>query len=123
MQSSLPVRAPVAWTQLGACQDEDPEIFFPIAASGPALDQISTAKAICGGCAVRLPCLHYAAATKQDGIWGGTTADERRAMREQAARRSHEPTRPPAATNVARLPSPAGVGGRSAGADAGSAAR
>ncbi len=52
----------------GACQGKDPDIFFPIAARGPALDQISAAKAICDRCTVRLPCLHFAVATMQDGI-------------------------------------------------------
>jgi hypothetical protein len=33
----------------------------------------------------RQPCLHYAAATMQDGIWGGTTAEERRVLRRIAA--------------------------------------
>lgn len=81
MLSALPAPSPAGWMSQGACQGEDPEIFFPIATTGPALDQISAAKAICRRCAVRQPCLSYAAATMQDGIWGGTTRDERRALR------------------------------------------
>lgn len=69
------------WMTRGACQRADPELFFPIAATGPALHQVETAKAVCLGCAVRAPCLTYGLETRQDGIWGGTTWDERAAMR------------------------------------------
>lgn len=69
-----------AWMSRGACQAEDPEIFFPIAAIGPARDQATAAKAVCRRCPVQQPCLSYAVRTAQDGIWGGTTRDERRAL-------------------------------------------
>jgi WhiB family redox-sensing transcriptional regulator len=69
------------WMSRGACQRADPGLFFPVAATGPALRQISTAKAVCGRCAVRASCLSYALETRQDGIWGETTSDERRPMR------------------------------------------
>jgi WhiB family redox-sensing transcriptional regulator len=36
----------------GACPREDPELFFPIAAAGPALQQISAAKTVCSRCTV-----------------------------------------------------------------------
>ncbi len=72
------------WMARGACQREDPELFFPIAASGPGLLAIKAAKAVCQGCAVRVPCLSYGVQTRQDGIWGGTTAEERSAIRRQA---------------------------------------
>jgi WhiB family transcriptional regulator, redox-sensing transcriptional regulator len=69
-----------AWTSPGACQGEDPELFFPIASTSPFRDQINAAKAICGRCSELQMCLSYAVRTAQDGIWGGTTKDERRAM-------------------------------------------
>jgi WhiB family transcriptional regulator, redox-sensing transcriptional regulator len=65
------------WMSQGACRAEDPELFFPIAATGPASRQIRAAKAVCGRCAVRAPCLAYALETRPDGIWGGTTTEER----------------------------------------------
>jgi WhiB family redox-sensing transcriptional regulator len=66
------------WMSHGACRGEDPELFFPITAVGPALAQVSSAKAICGRCPVQANCLSYALVTGQeDGIWGGTTWKER----------------------------------------------
>ena len=80
-----PAAAPAApgdWMSLGACQDADPDLFFPIAFLGPAQQQIAQAKAICAACLVRTACLRYALETGQDaGIWGGTTEDERREIR------------------------------------------
>ncbi len=69
------------WMPRGACQGQDPELFFPIAANGPALAQVIAAKAVCFRCAVRAACLSYALATGQSGIWGGTTQEERHVMR------------------------------------------
>ncbi|HBW20187.1 MAG TPA: WhiB family transcriptional regulator [Actinobacteria bacterium] len=65
----------------GACRGEDPELFFPVTAAGPALAQVFAAKAVCFRCAVRAACLSYALVTGQAGIWGGTTQEERHAMR------------------------------------------
>ena len=69
------------WMARGACQSEDPELFFPISASGVGLDQVNAAKAVCRGCPVRAACLSFGVATRQDGIWGGTTSEERSAIR------------------------------------------
>jgi WhiB family redox-sensing transcriptional regulator len=73
------------WMSRGACQREDPEIFFPITANGPALEQINAAKRICLCCAVRAACLSFGLKTSQDGIWGGTTREERSAIRRRPA--------------------------------------
>jgi len=83
------------WMTRGACQRADPELFFPIAATGPALHQIDAAKAVCLDCAVRAACLSYGLETRQDGIWGGTTWDERAAMRKP---RTRDRARAPAMT-------------------------
>jgi WhiB family transcriptional regulator, redox-sensing transcriptional regulator len=72
--------ASCGWMSRGACQGEDPELFFPIAVEGPALHQASEAKEVCRRCAVCAMCLAYAVETRQAGIWGGTTWEERRAM-------------------------------------------
>ncbi|MGH3411190.1 MAG: WhiB family transcriptional regulator [Streptosporangiaceae bacterium] len=84
MLSSDAAAGSLGWMSRGACQGEDPELFFPIAANGAAVHQISAAKAVCRRCQVRAACLSYGLNTRQDGIWGGTTADERRAMRRQS---------------------------------------
>lgn len=62
--------ASCGWMSREACQGEDPELFFPVAAKGPALHQISEAKEVCRRCAVRAMCLAYAVETSQAGIWG-----------------------------------------------------
>jgi len=50
--------------------------------TGPALEQIETARRICGACGVRSECIEFALATNQEaGIWGGTTEEERRKLR------------------------------------------
>jgi WhiB family transcriptional regulator, redox-sensing transcriptional regulator len=60
----------------------DPELFFPVGNSGPALAQIAEAKAVCGRCPVVAECRDWAVqAGPVDGVWGGTTESERRAMR------------------------------------------
>lgn len=73
------VAASITWMPQGACQGEDPELFFP-AGQAPALRQVSAARAICRRCAVAAKCLTYAVETGQTGIWGGTTWEERRAL-------------------------------------------
>jgi WhiB family redox-sensing transcriptional regulator len=63
---------------LGACRSEDPELFFPAASAALASRQVRSAKAICARCPVQANCLSYALITGQDdGIWGGTTREER----------------------------------------------
>jgi WhiB family redox-sensing transcriptional regulator len=67
------------WRLQAACRQGDPERFFPVSASGPSLDQVTQAKAICAGCPVRRQCLAFALDTRQDhGVWGGTSEEERR---------------------------------------------
>ncbi|MDJ0342801.1 WhiB family transcriptional regulator [Streptomyces sp. H10-C2] len=69
-----------------ACENEDPELFFPIGNTGPALLQIEEAKAVCRRCRLRESCLQEALDSGMAGVWGGTSEDERRAMKRRAAR-------------------------------------
>lgn len=46
------------WMSYAACQDADPDLFFPITAAGPALYQIAEAKAVCARCPVLRDCLN-----------------------------------------------------------------
>jgi WhiB family redox-sensing transcriptional regulator len=69
------------WRHKSACRDEDPELFFPIGNTGPAVFQIEAAKKVCKTCTVVEPCLQWALETGQDsGVWGGLSEDERRAL-------------------------------------------
>jgi WhiB family transcriptional regulator, redox-sensing transcriptional regulator len=79
------------WRQHAACRREDPDLFFPIGASGPALLQTEQAKAVCRRCPVRGSCLEWAMETDQTlGVWGGLSETERRALKRRikAGRRS-----------------------------------
>ena len=78
------------WRNRAACRTEDPDLFFPIGTSGPALLQTEQAKAVCRRCPVREQCLQWALDTGQSiGVWGGTSETERRALKRRiAARRS-----------------------------------
>ena len=75
------------WRHHAACRDEDPELFFPIGNTGPALVQIDEAKRVCQRCAVMESCLQWALESGQDsGVWGGLGEDERRALKRRSAR-------------------------------------
>ena len=70
------------WRRQAACRDTDPDLFFPVGTTGPAIVQIENAKAVCRQCDAQAECLEYAIATNQDsGIWGGTSEEERRKLR------------------------------------------
>src|SRR5690606_15686267 len=75
------------WRHRSACLDEDPELFFPIGNTGPAILQIEEAKQVCRRCEVRELCLAWALEAGQDhGVWGGLSEDERRALKRRNAR-------------------------------------
>ncbi|MFD5878438.1 WhiB family transcriptional regulator [Streptomyces yangpuensis] len=101
------LEANAAWPQRScALTDElgtplvDPDLFHtPGAASEEA------AKAVCADCPLLLACRAYALGGtgwwESDGVWGGMTADERR-----AARRSHRKRRARAAAQGDERPAP-----------------
>src|SRR5215471_5931995 len=75
------------WRHRAICRDEDPELFFPIGNTGPALLQIEQAKTVCRRCPVVQDCLAWALESGQDaGVWGGLSEDERRALKRRNAR-------------------------------------
>ncbi|MBP2318627.1 WhiB family redox-sensing transcriptional regulator [Nesterenkonia lacusekhoensis] len=75
------------WRSRAECLDKDPELFFPVGNTGPALLQIEEAKSVCRRCPVMDTCLQWALETGQDsGVWGGMSEDERRALKRRAAR-------------------------------------
>ena len=48
------------WRGDVACRDADPDLFFPIGTTGPALRQMEEAKRICRVCPVQIQCLAWA---------------------------------------------------------------
>lgn len=74
--------ADYSWRKQAICRDTDPDLFFPVGTTGPAIEQIDSAKAVCNTCASKAPCLEFAMMTNQDsGVWGGTSEEERRKLR------------------------------------------
>jgi WhiB family redox-sensing transcriptional regulator len=72
---------PPAWHADAACKEHPEVAFFP-----PLGETAEAARAVCAGCLVRVECL--AAALEEpltQGVWGGTTVAERKAMRRAAA--------------------------------------
>jgi WhiB family redox-sensing transcriptional regulator len=75
------------WLTEARCRTEDPELFFPVGNTGPAVDQIEQAKSICRECKVSANCLEYAIKENQDsGIWGGLSEEERKSLKRRYAR-------------------------------------
>jgi WhiB family transcriptional regulator, redox-sensing transcriptional regulator len=75
------------WRLDAACREVDPELFFPEPGQAP---QAAAAKQVCADCAVRGPCLEAAvhgpqARDDHTGIFAGTTARDRVALRGRAS--------------------------------------
>lgn len=75
MSSPLP-GAGTNWRERSVCASVDPDLWFPDPGSSSA-----AAKRVCLGCEVRTDCLEYALEHGERGIWGGTTENQRRAIR------------------------------------------
>ncbi len=76
-----------SWRADAACRKMDPDLFFPIGTTGPAIEQIENAKALCRKCIAQMACLEYALAIHEEhGIWGGTTEEERRKIQKIRSR-------------------------------------
>jgi predicted GIY-YIG superfamily endonuclease len=87
-QKEVNMMQPKGWRSRAACrpgQDVDPELFFPLGDQfTPA--QLREAKAVCAKCPVKAECLAWAVSTGlTDGIAGGLTEAERRALRRKAS--------------------------------------
>lgn len=72
------------------CAEADPDSFFAKDDYDGIYSSLRTslvyeneraAKAICFNCPMRADCLTFAVKTGQQGIWGGTNENERRAIR------------------------------------------
>lgn len=75
------------WRHRAACRDEEPELFWPVGSTGPALLQIEEAKSVCRRCPEMETCLMWALETGQDqGVLGGMSEDERKSLKRRAVR-------------------------------------
>jgi WhiB family transcriptional regulator, redox-sensing transcriptional regulator len=93
------------WRDSAACRGADPELFFPLTEFGPSLQQIRHAKQICRVCQAQRACLAWALQHAiSEGIWGGSSGTERRAI---AADLNDRPAFPPRAPRA-----PSGTGGQ-----------
>ena len=78
-----------AWRLRALCVGEDPELFFPLVETDTATER---ARAVCRRCPVLVACRDWAVRHGEaDGIWGDTTASQRRAIR--GALRRDRPSR------------------------------
>jgi WhiB family transcriptional regulator, redox-sensing transcriptional regulator len=81
MAATLYNIAHATWMNDGACQDEDPDLFFPISVSDAGAEQVERALAVCDRCEVADFCLRYALKHYiKYGIWGGRTEQQRQSM-------------------------------------------
>lgn len=73
----------ISWMGRALCAQTDPDAFTPEHKRGAA-EQIALAKKVCRACGVQRPCLAWAITNDiEDGVWGGMTERERRALRKQ----------------------------------------
>jgi len=63
------------WMAGGACRDTPEVDFFP-----EEEQAAEPARAVCRACPVQAPCLAFAVEQAEMGVWGGTTALERRSI-------------------------------------------
>lgn len=85
-------------TMTPACRGQDTDLFFPTATTDPDSRtlQIAQAKAFCSRCPLLDPCREWALRqplARLVGIWGGTTATERKRLFREKRFESAEPYR------------------------------
>ena len=72
------------WREADACAHADPDLFFPISSTGRAWSRSRRLKRPAPGCPVRQACLEFALEHDlMNGIWGGTTPEDRLAWRHE----------------------------------------
>lgn len=85
----------LGWRARAACRDVDPDLFFPVAEHGPALEAAERrALSVCAVCPVLAACRSWAVVEQPHGIAGGLTEDERRRARRATPRRAGRAERP-----------------------------
>ena len=78
------IRNDELWQLKAACRGPQAAVFFPpsyFERKDEKLEREARAKAICGQCAVREPCLDFAVSSREPhGIWGGLNELERKSL-------------------------------------------
>lgn len=89
-----------AWADRAACRTHPTSTFYA-AGTGHSDETMRDAVQICAGCPVREECLQWSIAAGEiyDGIWGGATPRQRRALARQAGLRTFHPVRDRDATH------------------------
>lgn len=64
------------------CAQTDPELFFPVRSHQYEVS-LGYARMICQTCVFKSECYEYALYRDVDGVWGGTTPEERREARKE----------------------------------------
>lgn len=78
----------IDWTE-AACAGIDTENFYRYEQGNPKLDidlYIRPIRALCSSCPIWATCLAYAVRNEHFGIWGGMTAIERQAIKDNSNR-------------------------------------
>lgn len=84
----MPEYTQIDWTD-AACAGIDTENFYRYENGNPKLDldlYIRPIRALCSSCPIWATCLSYAVQHEQFGIWGGMTAVERQAIKDNSNR-------------------------------------
>lgn len=89
------VQDETAWMEYAACRGKATDLFFP------SKDDVYRAKRVCSGCPVIRECRDYAIRNECEGVWGGTTDEER----ESGHWRAPHPTQldPPPETRLGKV--------------------
>ena len=90
------------WVDRAACGEHDTPVMFAHPSNTADLEY---AKSLCDICPVRAECLKHALdAGESWGVWGGTTAEERKQLKRRESRaRSNEKRRAGAVTETVRI--------------------
>lgn len=84
--SDLLVYEETPWKDEAKCRDLATDVFF---ADSDAPKRSTVAKMICSACPVREKCLDFAIRNCENyGVWGGTTATERKFLRQEWLRKN-----------------------------------
>ena len=85
---------PAPWTADALCATHpNPDLWFAHnkpGHTGSLSNDQKKAIAICRQCPVRLPCLVEAIKTNSEGVWGGTTHNQRKRLRIQQLRKGEK---------------------------------